>query len=84
MRDILRIGQSRPIDEKEIYDVTDGLQCEKNTRELSALWQQQLITQKPSLSMALFKWHGMQILLWSLLVVFFDLCSTLVYRNLLH
>lgn len=69
MKEIFHIGQSRPIEETDIYPVEHELQSERNTNKLSILWQQQKCKSAPSLSRALFKLYGAQILTWSAVVI---------------
>lgn len=72
---ILLVGHSRPIDEKDIYAVTKGFRAERNAPNLDKFWQRQLATGKPRLFDALTKLYGTQIVFWSVTIVVLEVVA---------
>lgn len=85
MKDILRLGHKRPIEENEIYNVKDGWKSERITEKLDKFWTKEKAKKSPSLLNALFKLYGLQVLSWSIIVTILESGAKCVnsscYRN---
>lgn len=76
MKDILKLGHQRPIEEHEIYKVKDGWKSERVTRNLTVFWSMEKVKNEPSLFRALFQLYGVSVLSWSIIFSIFETAST--------
>lgn len=72
MKDILKLGHQRPIEESEIYAVKNGWGSERVTRNLNAFWSKEKMENEPSLFSALFKLYGVPVMSWSIIFSLFE------------
>lgn len=72
MKDIFKIGNKRPIEENEIYEVKDGMRSDKITDRINKLWVEEKTKKKPNLLKVLFKMYGAQLLFWGISFSLFE------------
>lgn len=66
MKDIFKIGNKRPIEETEIYEVKDGMRSDRITDRINKLWMEEKTKKSPSLLRVMYKMYGAQLLFWGL------------------
>lgn len=64
---MLTIGWQRPIEEGDIYAVTNSMRSDKNTDEFAKLWDIELKKQNPSILRVILKLHGSTVFTWAIL-----------------
>lgn len=61
------VGMKRPIDEDDIYNVTNSMRSDSNTDEFAKLWDLELKKAHPSIFRVMLKLHGFKVLTLGLL-----------------
>lgn len=64
---MLKLGLERPIEEDDIYNVTDTMRSSTNTETLTKLWDIELQKKQPSVLRIIMKAYGFKALIVSLL-----------------
>lgn len=72
LKDTFKTGLKRPLIEDDIYEVTNSLKSDKNTREFAQLWEEELKKPSPSILRVMLKLHGFSIIFWGLAYSVFD------------
>lgn len=68
LKPILLIGWKRPIEEDDIYAVTNSMRSDTNTEEFAKLWDVELTKKHPSILRVMLKLHGTTV--FSLAILF--------------
>lgn len=74
LKPILLIGWRRPIEEDDIYAVTNSMRSDKNTEEFAKLWDIELTKKNPSIFRVILKLHGLKVFT---LAILFSIGETL-------
>lgn len=73
LKDLIRLGMKRPIDEDDIYESLESLDSKRSTDEFSKVWQEEKKTRRqPSLLRALWRIYGNRILWPSIIYTILD------------
>lgn len=64
---MLKLGWSRDINEDDIYEVTNGMRSDRNTKIFAKHWNIELEKKKPSFLRVLLKVYGIKIFTVSIL-----------------
>lgn len=72
MKDIFKIGNKRAIEEKEIYEVQDGMRSDTITNKFYTLWAEEKRKKHPNLLLVMYKLYGLKLLLWGLAFSLFE------------
>lgn len=64
---MLQIGLKRPIEEDDIYAVTNSMRSDQNTEAFAKLWELELKKKNPSIFRVMLKLHGFKVLTFGLL-----------------
>lgn len=72
MIDIFKIGNKRPIEEHELYELKDGLHSSKITDRFHILWEEEKKKKSPSLLRAMYNVYGLQLIYWGLSFCLFE------------
>lgn len=78
LKNTFKTGMKRPIEEDEIYEVTNSLRSDKNTREFAELWNEELKKPKPSIIRVIMKLHGFRLIFWGIVFSVLETLSRLV------
>lgn len=72
MKDTFRTGLKRPLIEEDIFEVTNSLKSDKNTKEFADLWEEELKKPSPSVLRVMLKLHGFNVIFWGFVFSVFD------------
>lgn len=67
LKPMLSIGMKRPIEEDDIYEVTNSMRSDQNTAAFAKLWDIELTKANPSIFRVMMKLHGFKVLTFGLL-----------------
>lgn len=61
LKPLLMTGWKRPLEDDDIYAITNSLRSDKNTEEFAKFWDMELKKENPSVLRVILKLHGVRV-----------------------